>query len=137
MALESVRLAFEETPELFVAMQYLGMLGETGLEPLRTLDALENADALDRVMRVPIALAPPVAYFTPRQVAPHRRAEQTVYRSVGAALKARDKSPIDPTTGRTLFSLWMEGAIPFSPHIMGWSSDDDRASGYEDGRFNQ
>lgn len=132
-ALAVVRRALQlpSQVELFVAMQYLSMLRDDALAPLREADAQD--DIIGRILSVPPAPEP--AYARPRRVP-----------EMPAATRAWMETPETPgrplASGRvrhrvggrrnSLFARWVEGEIEWSPAVMGWSDDDPRAEGWHE-----
>lgn len=126
-ALAVVRRGLREQAELLIALQWLGMLAPDALRELREEDAI-----VARIMSVPVQPEPATRKRPVR--APQERAAM---RQAGRVAMARTRSPRVAGTDRTQFARWVEGEVEWSPAIMGWSADDPRAEGYEDGRYDR
>lgn len=145
VALEVVRRALHEPGdrlELLVALQFCGMLKADALAELRASDP--DANIVERILSVPPAPEPVYAAQPQvRVVSPHPedwRAREFA-REVTRATRTR-RERVDPeiamvraatvvgrkrTGERSLFSMWMEKEIEWTPAVFGWTDDDPRA----------
>lgn len=121
MALQVVERALSESVELMVALQYLGMLQEDALAPLREIAAA--VPIVERIAEVP---AVPVSR---QEIMEQQRARREMLRqrhtAPGVAYPRFDRSPPSQKQA-SLFAEWVDGRIAWSPAVMGWASDDPR-----------
>jgi hypothetical protein len=117
-ALDVVQRAFDERVDLFIAMQYLNMLPEGALEPLRRRTA-EQDTIITRILRVPPVPDPEYARPSRRereqraiaQMGHQRRRvripevepEMRAFRSSNAKRSRRGE--------RSLFARWVDGEV--------------------------
>lgn len=131
-ALAVIKESLEKDPQFLIALQYLGMLKDDALLPIK-----ESSPIVERIETIPPEihyLRPPDSFqevydrqtkpepYIPRQPS----VESMAMRYRGERISRDNKSPIHPQTGRTLFSMWVEKQIPWSPAVMGWDEDDPR-----------
>lgn len=136
-ALAAIRAALERDPEVFIALQFCGMLVPDALAPLRA----DDVGLIERILSVPPAPDPnrviavggsPVREYRARPEARRPRSRMERSTLVGAEGAGRVRQTREQ---QRMFAEWVEGKRQWSPEIMGWARDDARAEGHEDGRY--
>ena len=130
MALGVVQRALErrEGIELLVALQYVGALKDDALAALREADRAD--DVVGRILSVPPAPEPVRAKPSARQRHEVIRREHGLNVERPAASRRERRQ-------REMFSEWMDGRAEWCPAVMGWADDDERAEGWQDGRYDR